>query len=112
MTLLHPDKIVGVTRAVQTRPQRPRRSVEQRAMSAASNRGTGVGKASKAQPGLIENMAFEMRDAHWSNHLDRLSRRVDKAVKSRQSAPTKRVPQGAPALAIRLEAAGAQNRLG
>ena len=139
MAFLHPDKIVGVTQAIQARPKRPVRSIENRAISAANQRGIGIGPArpvrpqpgispakpvakpgispakpvrdqpsigkskpapKKELPGIIENLAFEMRDAHWANHLDRLARRVDKAVQSRNPQP-KPQPQ-APGIVLQL----------
>lgn len=97
---LHPDKLVGVaraTQAIQARPTSPRPSAEQAAMRAASKPAKGLTPQKKnADSGLMEQLAFRLRDAHWADHMDRLARRVDSAVASNK--PAKAAPKKAPAI--------------
>lgn len=81
---LHPDKLVGVARAtsaVQSRPRKPRAGVEKAAIRSATKPAKGLTPQKKnADSGLMEQLAFRLRDAHWADHMDRLARRVDTAV--------------------------------
>lgn len=73
---LHPDKLVGVARAITdghktfpTAPSGPR-PVEP-PKGPALTPGARQERVAQA-PGLLEHMAFALRDRHWNNHLNRL----------------------------------------
>ncbi len=79
---LHPDKLAGVARAIQTRPKRPQRSAEQAAITASNQRpiapksgGERIDPAyDGTEGGLIEKLAFRLHDKHWQGFLDRMAR--------------------------------------
>lgn len=79
---LHPDKLVGIANAIQSRPIRPARSPEQAAIGVASKPKllTPVGKVNEDPGSLIANLAYAIREQHQERHLDRLARRTDAAV--------------------------------
>lgn len=82
MAELHPDKLVGVTRAINTRPTRPARTAEQAAMAVAG-RPRPITPPKEPQPApesLLANLAYALREQHQERHLDRLARRTDAAV--------------------------------
>lgn len=79
MAFLHPDKLIGVARAVQQRPRRPKPSAEKSAVRAASGNASrplspsgGAGGDDKGD--LMANLAYRMRDEHWNGYLDRMAR--------------------------------------
>lgn len=87
MAALHPDKLVGLTRAILSRPRQPRPSINVAAQRVAGGaQRQYLGKPSiKREPGLIENLAFQLRADHEERHLNRIARRVDSAVKPQQA---------------------------
>jgi hypothetical protein len=97
MPILHPDKLIGIARAIQTRPKRARPSVESAAVAASAKPrrlSPPKGKDQKDPADLMRNLAFQIRDAHWNGHLERMARRADGAVKPKK-APAKRPAQPA-----------------
>lgn len=102
--MLHPDKLVGVARAVQQRPRRPKPSAEKAAIGAASSPKplSPAGKTEAGQGDLMANLAYRMRDAHWNGFLDRMGRGgvSDPAGKPAQTQSNK--PKAAPSITISL----------
>lgn len=74
MAFLHPDKLVGVARAVQPRSKRAVQN------SAVQSRPQASPQRPKTEAGLIENLAFRLRDQHWDQHMNRVARRTDGAI--------------------------------
>lgn len=75
---LHPDKIVNLSRIANGASPTEREpvyssTVERRAVNAAKTR---KAEALPKEAGAIENLAYDMRDMHWANHLARLKKRV------------------------------------
>lgn len=86
---LHPDKLIALSRIAYgasptEREPPPSSTVEQRAINAAKTRRS---QALPKEPGSIESLAFDMRDAHWANHLSRLKKRVSKATAETPTKP-------------------------
>lgn len=87
---LHPDKIISLSRIANgaspsEREPVPSSTVEQRAVNAAATRRK---KALPDKAGQIDELAYDLRGAHWENHLKRL-----KKVVSRSNAPKKESPE-------------------
>lgn len=120
MPLLHPDKIVGVTRAIQSRPVRRRPSIAVAAQRAVTPERQYLKKPAPKpeEPGLLENLAFALRDQHEKRHLERMARRADGAVSQAGRAPATgagkpkpgRTEQELPAIAIHVNAPSAKGR--
>lgn len=99
---LHPDKLVGVTRAIQNRPRRPRPSIAVAAQRVASGRDRKylTGKPPvQGEPGLLENLAYQLRQEHEERHVNRIARRVDRSLQGQERRPQAQaeVSQGRPA---------------
>lgn len=82
---IHPDKLVAVTRAIQNRPRVPRPSIGVAAARVVAGGGQERkllrGKpAVTREPGLVENLAYQLAAQHEERHLNRMARRVDSAV--------------------------------
>lgn len=75
MPNLHPDKLVAVTRAIQSRPTKPKPSTEQAAISTVASKPITPKKTSAEGGGnLMEELAFRVRDLHWDGHMNRMAR--------------------------------------
>lgn len=108
---LHPDKLVGVTRAIQTRPVLRRPSIDVAAQRAVSpqrqylTKGKPPKPGKEKEPGILENLAFQLRDQHEQRHLERMARRVDQGVAQAKAAPATgagKPQQPLPAIAIHV----------
>lgn len=90
---LHPDKINSLSRVANgasatSREPVQSETVENRAINAAKTRRDSV---LPKEPGAIETVAYDLRDAHWANHLARLKKRAK--VTNPQPKPQPQAPQ-------------------
>lgn len=110
--LLHPDKLVGVARAINQRPQRPQPSTEQAAIRSASQPRSLTPQSKPGEAGaMLEQLAYRLRDAHWADHMDRLARGPEAVAPARPAAkpanvsPAKPAQGHAPVLTLTIGAA-------
>lgn len=81
MARLHPDKIVGVARAVRARPTVPNKAPDPGRVKPAEKPFMKSDPKGEEAGSLIESLAYRLRDAHQAGHLNRMAR-VDKSTKA------------------------------